>query len=146
LQKGEEDPDEVPVGGYHMVGPLVDDCIVAAEMEAVLAVVVEVEVVVAGSRMAWTVVVGAEETAAGIEAQVALQVVLVAATAVAKGEVMAVGEACEVVEWGAEDCDERQIAPVAVEVHPNAWEVEETGVVAPVLEWPQGLMEHPLLH
>jgi len=100
LQKGEEDPDEVPVGGYHMVGPLVDDCIVAAEMEAVLAVVVEVEVVVvvAGSRMAWNVVVGAEETAAGIEAQVALQVVLVAATAVARGEVMAVGEACEVVE------------------------------------------------
>jgi hypothetical protein len=25
-------------------------------------------------------------------------------------------------------------------------EVEETGVVALVLEWPQGLMEHPLLH
>lgn len=100
MQKGEEDPDEVPVGGYHMVGPLVDDCIVAAEMEAVLAVVVEVVVVVvvAGSRMAWKVVVGAEETAAGIEAQVALQVVLVAATAVARGEVMAVGEACEVVE------------------------------------------------
>jgi hypothetical protein len=100
LQKGEEDPDEVPVGGYHMVGPLVDDCIVAAEMEAVLAVVVEVEAAaaVAGSRMAWNVVVGAEETAAGIEAQVALQVVLVAATAVARGEVMAVGEACEVVE------------------------------------------------
>ncbi len=102
MQKGEEDPDEVPVGGYHMVGPLVDDCIVAAEMEAVLAVVVEVVVVVvvvvAGSRMAWNVVVGAEETAAGIEAQVALQVVLVAATAVARGEVMAVGEACKVVE------------------------------------------------
>jgi hypothetical protein len=100
LQKGEEDPDEVPVGGYHMVGPLVDDCIVAAEMEAVLAVVVEVEVVVvvAGSRMTWNVVVGAEETAAGIEAQVVLQVVLVAATAVARGEVMAVGEACEVVQ------------------------------------------------
>jgi len=101
LQKGEEDPDEVPVGGYHMVEPLVDDCIVAAEMEVVLAVVVEVEVVVvvaAGSRMAWNVVVGAEETAVGIEAQVALQVVLVAATAVARGEVMAVGEACEVVE------------------------------------------------
>jgi hypothetical protein len=99
LQKGEEDPDEVPVGGYHMVGPLVDDCIVAAEMEAVLAVVeVEVVVVGAGSRMTWNVVVGAEETAAGIEAQVVLQVVLVAATAVARGEVMAVGEACEVVE------------------------------------------------
>ncbi len=31
-------------------------------------------------------------------------------------------------------------------VHLNALEVEETGVVAPVLEWPQGLMEHPLLH
>jgi len=101
LQKGEEDPDEVPVGGYHMVGPLVDDCIVAAEMEAVLAVVVEVEVVVvvvAGNRMTWNVVVGAEETAAGIEAQVVQQVVLVAATAVARGEVMAVGEACGVVE------------------------------------------------
>lgn len=101
MQKGEEDPDEVPVGGYHMVGPLVDDCIVAAEMEAVLAVVVEVEVVVvvvAGNRMTWNVVVGAEETAAGIEAQVVQQVVLVAATAVARGEVMAVGEACGVVE------------------------------------------------
>jgi hypothetical protein len=101
LQKGEEDPDDVPVGGYHMVGPLVDDCIVAAEMEAVLAVVVEVEavvVVVAGNRMTWNVVVGAEETAAGIEAQVVQQVVLVAATAVARGEVMAVGEACGVVE------------------------------------------------
>jgi len=101
LQKGEEDPDEVPVGGYHMVGPLVDDCIVAAEMEAVLAVVVEVAVVVvvvAGNRMTWNVVVGAEETAAGIEAQVVQQVVLVAATAVARGEVMAVGEACGVVE------------------------------------------------
>ncbi len=101
LQKGEEDPDEVPVGGYHMVGPLVDDCIVAAEMEAVLAVVVEVEavvVVVAGNRMTWNVVVGAEETAAGIEAQVVQQVVLVAATAVARGKVMAVGEACGVVE------------------------------------------------
>lgn len=101
LQKGEEDPDEVPVGGYHMVGPLVDDCIVAAEMEAVLAVVVEVEavvVLVAGNRMTWNVVVGAEETAAGIEAQVVQQVVLVAATAVARGEVMAVGEACGVVE------------------------------------------------
>lgn len=101
MQKGEEDPDEVPVGGYHMVGPLVDDCIVAAEMEAVLAVVVEVEAaaaVVAGNRMTWNVVVGAEETAAGIEAQVVQQVVLVAATAVARGEVMAVGEACGVVE------------------------------------------------
>jgi hypothetical protein len=99
LQKGEEDPDEIPVGGYHMVGPLVDDCIVAAEMEAVLAVVVEVVVVVvAGNRMTWNVVVGAEETAAGIEAQVVQQVVLVAATAVARGEVMAVGEACGVVE------------------------------------------------
>jgi hypothetical protein len=85
-----------------MVGPLVDDCIVAAEMEAVLAVVVEVEVevvvVVAGNRMTWNVVVGAEETAAGIEAQVVQQVVLVAATAVARGKVMAVGEACGVVE------------------------------------------------
>jgi hypothetical protein len=84
-----------------MVGPLVDDCIVAAEMEAVLAVVVEVEavvVLVAGNRMTWNVVVGAEETAAGIEAQVVQQVVLVAATAVARGEVMAVGEACGVVE------------------------------------------------
>lgn len=101
MQKGEEDPDEVPVGGYHMVGPLVDDCIVAAEMEAVLAAVVEVEVVVvvvAGNRMTWNVVVGAEETAAGIEAQVVQQVVLVAATAVARAEVMAVGEACGVVE------------------------------------------------
>jgi hypothetical protein len=42
--------------------------------------------------------VGAKETAVGIDAQVVLQVVLVAATVVTRGEVMAVGEACEVVE------------------------------------------------
>lgn len=142
----EEDPDEVPEDCYHKGGPLADDYIVAAEMVVVLAVaVVVVEVVVAaGSRMAWNVVVGPGEAAAGIEDPVALQVVPVAAAAVAMVEVIAAEAACEVVGWVAGDFGEEQIVPVAVVVHLSALEVEETVVEDPLLEWPPGLREHPL--